>query len=86
MEIDRRNGILSKDNSQRNEQNQNSRQVYKENIVMERPMIEVKRASEKTIKALIEKGIIYIGNDNQLHVKEIIPMQPTKAHKGIRKQ
>ena len=53
---------------------------------MERPMIEIKRASEKTIKALIEKGIIYIGNDNQLHVNEFIPMQPTKAHKGIRKQ
>ena len=29
---------------------------------MERSMIEVKRASEKTIKSLIEKGIIYIGN------------------------
>ena len=26
-----------------------------------------------------EKGIIYIGNDNQLHVNEFIPMQPTKA-------
>ena len=40
---------------------------------MERPMIEIKRASEKTIKSLIEKGIIYIGNDNQLHVNEFIP-------------
>ena len=53
---------------------------------MERPMIEIKRASEKTIKTLIEKGIIYIGNDNQLHVNEFIPMQPTKAHKGIKAQ
>ena len=52
---------------------------YKENIVMERPMIEVNRASEKTIKSLIEKGIIYIGNDNQLHVNEFIPKRPTKA-------
>lgn len=46
---------------------------------MERPMIEIPRASEKTIKTLIDMGIIYIGNDNQLHVNEFIPMQPTKA-------
>ena len=59
---------------------------YKENIVMERPMIEIKRASEKTIKTLIDMGIIYIGEDNEKHVNEIIPMQPTKAHKGIKAQ
>lgn len=53
---------------------------------MERPMIEIRRANERTIKTLIDMGIIRIGEDNQLHVNEIIPMQPTKAHKGIRKQ
>ena len=42
---------------------------------MERPMIEIKRASESTIKALIDKGIIYIGNDDKLHVNEFIPTQ-----------
>lgn len=46
---------------------------------MERPMIEIRRANERTIKTLIDMGIIYIGNDNQLHVNEIIPTQPTKA-------
>ena len=53
---------------------------------MERPMIEIRRANERTIKALIDMGIIRIGEDNQLHVNEIIPMQPTKAHKGIKAQ
>ena len=53
---------------------------------MERPMIEIKRASEKTINTLIDMGIIYIGEDNEKHVNEFIPVQPTKAHKGIRKQ
>lgn len=45
----------------------------------QRPMIEIKRASEKTIKTLIDMGIIRIGEDNQLHVNEIIPTQPAKA-------
>lgn len=48
---------------------------------MERPMIEIKRASEKTIKSLIEKGIIYIGNDNQLHVNEFIPKQTANQNR-----
>lgn len=46
---------------------------------MERPMIEIKRASEKTIKTLIDMGIIYIGEDNEKHANEFIPTQPTKA-------
>ena len=46
---------------------------------MERPMIEIRRANERTIKTLIDMGIIYIGNDNQLHVNEFIPKRPTKA-------
>lgn len=46
---------------------------------MERPMIEIRRANERTIKTLIDMGIIYIGEDNEKHVNEIIPTQPTKA-------
>lgn len=46
---------------------------------MERPMIEIKRANERTIKTLIDMGIIYIGEDNEKHVNEIIPTQPAKA-------
>lgn len=30
----------------------------------------IERASEATIKALIEAGILYIGDDDQLHVVE----------------
>lgn len=45
----------------------------------QRPIIEIPRASEKTIKTLIDMGIIYIGEDNEKHVNEIIPTQPTKA-------
>ena len=48
---------------------------------MERPMIEVKRASEKTIKSLIDMGIIRIGEDNQLHVNEFIPKQTANQNR-----
>lgn len=37
---------------------------------MKNPIIKIQRASEETIKYLIEVGILYVGEDNQLHVKE----------------
>lgn len=37
---------------------------------MKKTIIEIKRADEKVIKKLIEIGVIYIGEDNQLHVSE----------------
>lgn len=42
----------------------------------------VPRASNKTIQSLIDMGVLYIGEDNQLHaldVKENMPTPPTKA-------
>lgn len=31
---------------------------------------EIPRADEKVIKALMDKGILYVGDDDQLHVVE----------------
>lgn len=42
-------------------------------------IVEIKRASEGTVLALLKLGILYIGEDNQLHVIEKIPTAPTKA-------
>lgn len=44
-------------------------------------MKELKRASEGTILALLKLGILYVGDDCQLHVVENkkIPTAPTKA-------
>ena len=36
-------------------------------------------ASEETIQALIELGVIYAGDDGELHVNENIPTPQTKA-------
>lgn len=33
-------------------------------------LISIPRAKEELIKALIDAGILYIGSDNQIHVKE----------------
>lgn len=33
-------------------------------------IIRIDRASEETVQRLIDMGILYIGEDNQLHVKE----------------
>lgn len=37
---------------------------------MEKPIVTIDRANEMIVKNLIEMGIIYIGEDNQLHVIE----------------
>ena len=37
---------------------------------MKNPIIEIQRASEQTVKALIDAGILYVGEDNQIHVTE----------------
>ncbi len=37
---------------------------------MKNPIIEIQRASESTIKYLLEVGILYVGDDNQIHVTE----------------
>lgn len=42
--------------------------------------LNIPRASEKTIQMLIDCGVLYIGNDNQLHaidLKENIPTPTT---------
>lgn len=42
----------------------------------------IPRAGRKVIENLISAGILYVGEDNQLHVvdvKENIPTPPTKA-------
>lgn len=39
----------------------------------------ISRASEETIQVLIDLGVIYPGDDGELHVNENIPTQPTKA-------
>ena len=49
---------------------------------MERPMIEIRRAKEETINKLIDMGIIYIGNDDKLHVNEFIPTQTVNQSRG----
>lgn len=33
-------------------------------------IINISRASEETIKKLLEIGVLYIGDDDQLHVRE----------------
>ena len=38
----------------------------------------VPRASEETIQALIDLGVIYPGDDGELHVNENIPTQTAK--------
>lgn len=42
---------------------------------------DITRADESTIKALLDAGLIYIGEDNELHVREQknIPTPPTKV-------
>lgn len=37
---------------------------------MNKQIIKIERASEETIKQLLEWGIIYIGEDNQIHVTD----------------
>lgn len=37
---------------------------------MGRWIIRISRASEKTILSLMKAGILYIGEDNKIHVKE----------------
>lgn len=37
---------------------------------MKKQIISIERANESTIMALIKLGILYIGNDNQIHVVE----------------
>ena len=39
----------------------------------------VPRASEETINALIQLGVLFIGEDNELHVNENIPTQTAKS-------
>lgn len=39
----------------------------------------VPRASEETIQALIDLGVIYPGDDGELHVNENIPTQTGKS-------
>ena len=39
----------------------------------------VPRASEETIQALIALGVIYPGDDGELHVNENIPTQTAKS-------
>ena len=39
----------------------------------------IPRASEETIQALIVLGVIYLGDDGELHVNENIPTQTAKS-------
>ena len=44
--------------------------------------LDVPKASEATIQKLIDCGVLYVGEDNQLHVIDVnkkAPTQPTKA-------
>ena len=34
------------------------------------PIIKIERADEKTIEQLLEWGILFIGEDNQIHVTD----------------
>ena len=34
------------------------------------PIIKIERADEKTIEQLLKLGVIYIGEDNQIHVTD----------------
>lgn len=40
---------------------------------------EIPRANELVVEKLIEIGVLYVGEDNQLHAKEKISTTPTKA-------
>lgn len=40
---------------------------------------EIPRASEATVQALIDRGILFIGNDERLHVTENKVLPPTKV-------
>lgn len=46
---------------------------------MNKPLIKIKKAKRKTVRALIGSGILYIGDDGKFHVTVNIPTQPTKA-------
>lgn len=39
----------------------------------------IPRASEETIQALIDLGVIYLGDDGEFHVNENIPTQTAKS-------
>lgn len=41
----------------------------KEKRNMEKPIINIERANEETIKGLIDAGVLYIGEDNKIHVR-----------------
>lgn len=40
---------------------------------------EIPKVNEKVTEKLLELGIIYVGEDNQLHVTEKIPTTPRKV-------
>ena len=40
---------------------------------------EIPRANENIVNALLESGVLYVGEDNQLHANEKISTEPTKA-------
>ena len=40
---------------------------------------EIPRVNELVVEKLIEIGVLCIGEDNQLHVNEKIPTEPTTA-------
>ncbi len=44
---------------------------------MKNPIIEIPRASEKLINALIDAGVLEVGADDMLHVKEETPLPCT---------
>ena len=37
---------------------------------MNKPLIKIKKAKRKTVRALIGYGILYIGDDGKLHVAD----------------
>lgn len=40
---------------------------------------EIPRVNERVVNALLELGILYVGEDNQLHAIEKISTEPTTA-------
>ena len=46
---------------------------------MNKPLIKIKKAKRKTVRALIGSGILYIGDDGKLHVTVNTTAQETKA-------
>lgn len=46
------------------------RKQYEREVFKMKQIINIERADEATIKKLIEMGIIYIGDDDMLHVVE----------------